>query len=144
MTNSSLKKRLQRLEIQLEPAEDFRPLFIAVVDGRRPGSDPTDLEPPRDYSSDGIVGVTFGASAFAEKGGRVSRLPGETVEALEQRAIASAPGVPVFMYAYACDRAQFDGEAEAGSLGAATTPRVVDRVQYAPDEPIPDRPIWDQ
>lgn len=142
MINSSLKKRLQRLEIQLEPAEDFRPLFIAVVDGRRPGSDPTDLEPPRDYSSDGIIGVTFGASAFAETGGRVSRLPGESVEALEQRAIASVPGVPVFMYAYGCDSAHFDGQGEVEAQTSTARPQEVCRERYAPDEPLPDQPIW--
>lgn len=143
MINSNLKKRVQRLEMQLEPGDEFRPLFVAVVDGRRPGSDPVDPDPsPRDYSAEGIIGVTFSRSAFAPHGGRVSRRPGESVEDLEQRAIASAPGVPVFMYAYGCNRVHFDGEAEAESPTSVARPRDVDRERYAPDEPMPDKPVW--
>lgn len=57
--------------------------------------------------------------------------------------MASAPGVPVFMYAYDCDRAHFDGEAEAvRPVATCTRSLMVDRERYAPDEPIPERPVW--
>lgn len=92
----ALRTRLRRLEAGRGEEEPRGPILVTVNDMAVP--EPGQVLPVTDYSDAAITAVTW-------RGGRLDRLPDETVEALLARAAAHDASAQLLFAVYAHSRA---------------------------------------